>query len=245
MIGRPDDAVGDRTDISAAAGERDAHRHYRCAPRDRGNADAIIGCRADDAGNFGAVAVDIAGVAVVIDQIPSRHHFVDQIGVRAIHSRIQNCDDHTVAFCGVPGGRRTDLREMPSIEIIGVVGNRDLGIDQTIKLGAFYFGVERQGLNSCLLLSRQDVDDVQAGRAYPTAICGAIPADGAGEHGGGNRVARRNKDMSRGEPPGIGSRLRGHGDWQGESQRQGQHGHVMPAWPASVILAPEGRNHFD
>ena len=105
-----------------AARRQHLDRHDLGAEGDAGDADAVVGRLRDGAGDVRAVAVIVAGVGAVVDEVPAG----DDLGLRQIRhlgdAGVDDGDDHALALRGLPGLLGVDLLQVPLQLVLGIVG---------------------------------------------------------------------------------------------------------------------------
>ena len=196
VVGGIGQTVGECAKGADARGIRHAHRHQLGAPRDAGDADAVITQRRNDAGDHRAVSVDVRRVAVVIVEVPAGDQLPDQIGMRRIDAAIQNGDRHARSDRGVPCDRCVDRLQMPFAAIVRVVWHEGR-CDQPIDFGE----LDIRMVGRCVgyrLLGRcgRKRDDVNIQVAQAPDCLAALRRKRLVEFGVGKSRARLDEDVA-------------------------------------------------
>ena len=204
-------------------------------PCHAGYAQRVVGGGRRHASHRGAMAVDVGGVGVVVVEVIAGHHLRGQVGVRAVHARIQDRDDHAGALGGVPGGGGAHLVEVPFAAHVGIVAD-EVGGNQAVQFGELDMRVPVQALHHGFFRSiARQFDHMQVALADLLAFA-AVRSQRLGELGFAQAGARHDQDAAAGVLFSVaGSRLRRDGCRRLQGSSADQHGRQQESCLASQV----------
>ncbi len=122
VVGGVGDAADDVGVRACARGVQGLHGHHLGVVGDAGYSYTVVGEGGDGAGDVGAVAVVVCGVAVVAHEVVPGDQLAGQVGVGGVSAGVHDGDDHAAACGQVPGLGELHLGQVPLLAEQGVVG---------------------------------------------------------------------------------------------------------------------------
>ena len=136
VVRRPANPTCHRAAVAVAGRVGHPNRHDLRAETHPHHAQRVVAGGRRRARHLRAVSVHVAGVAVVVIEVPAGHHLPRQIRVRGVHPRVQDRDRRPRAACVIPRRGHSHLGQMPRAAEVGVIDRhlRLVGVVQFHRL---------------------------------------------------------------------------------------------------------------